>query len=541
MHYPIRFKREDFLEVNALLTQARADGYDFLVTPRFREFWQERDFWPVSGTLEDAQELGWANKDRFAEPIGPVQELFAGIAGRGELPEILDVEIAMPFGVGLGAVMLECERIGVTGEDVYAGMLLVTREEVPLWPVQVVREMEGGMLLVELDVRLSDTGFLSLSGYTVEGNWFPPNVHLEDVKLNINDPDSLFLLARQGLLELNQNRLMMNLDNLEQLKAEVGRLGFSEKVVEQMEVQMRAGALDFRLHEHKAADKGQIEFELHFRKSGKSDFYYFNKYDVGHNLGKSLKADEAYLITAAATGEKVTMRELVGGTSEAIAMFRKQEGDATLAVVKGGTVKEQDASAVVLAKMENGVVNLVEPGFKKTFFTPIPKQTFWVEQGKGFTAAQAANMVQGRSVYRDDLLSMQGNAYKAWVGLDTEKERDKHGNLSFKTFSDPGYGFDLKAELDKFAIKELSDPLKAGKLEAQLRAGDRAKVTVEVAGKEVKVLVMPAVRWGKLNFYDEKGSPEKREQFLKEPSVAQMASQNRLAGKEVEKSQGMRI
>lgn len=541
MHYPIRFKREDFLEVTALLSEARSEGYDFLVTPRYREFWRERDFWPVSGTLEDAQELGWANKDRFAEPIGPVAELFAGIASRGELPDIFDVDMGMPLGVGLATVLLECERIGLAGEDVYHQLGLLVREDLPLWPVQVVREVEGGSLLLELDVRLSASGNLSLAGYTVEGNWFGSNVHFADIVLNINDPDALFLLARQGLLDHNQSRLMMNLNNLEELKTEVGRLGFSEKVVEQMEAQMRSGALDFKLHEHKGADKGQIEFELHFRKSGKSDYYYFNKYDVGHNTGKGLKGDELYLITAAATGEKVTMRELVGGTSEAIAMFRKQEGDATLSVVKGGNVKQQDASAVVLAKMEKGEVNFVEPTFKQTFFTSIPKQTFWVEQGKGFTAAQAVNMVQGRTVYRDDLLSMKGNAYKAWVGLDNEKERDKHGNLSFKTFSDPGYGFDLKAELDKFAIKELADPVKMGKLEAQLRAGDRAKVTVEVGGKEVKVLVVPAVRWGKLNFYDEKGSPEKREQFLKEPSVSQMASQNRAASKEVGESQGMRM
>jgi hypothetical protein len=333
----------------------------------------------------------------------------------------------------------------------------------------------------------------------------------------------------------------MNLNNLEELKDEVKRLGFSDKVAEQMENHMKAGALEFKLHDSLAADKGQIDFNLHFKKSGKSDFYYFNKYEVGHNKGKVLGKDEHYLITS--PGEKAGEKDVqiwMGSTAEAIATFRNEEGDAQLLVAKGGNEKEQLASAVVLASMEKGTVNFIEPSFKQTFYTTVPVQTFWVEQGKGFTAEQAANLVQGRAVYRDDLLSLNGVAFKAWKELDLDKERDKHGNLSFNMYSDQ-YGFDLKAEVEKFAIKELSDPAKMEKLYADLRDGNRVSVTVEREGKEEKVKMEPSVRYLKLNFFDGKGKMEKREQFLKEPTVAQSVASSRYSKHEVGESQGIRM
>ncbi len=81
-------------------------------------------------------------------------------------------------------------------------------------------------------------------------------------------------------------------------------------------------------------------------------------------------------------------------------------------------------------------------------------QTFYLNKGKGITAKEAYNLLEGRSVHKE-LTTKEGQEYKAWVQLDFEK-MDKNNNHEVKQFHE-NYGFDLKAAVAKFAVTELLD------------------------------------------------------------------------------------
>src|SRR5690606_20297542 len=53
-------------------------------------------------------------------------------------------------------------------------------------------------------------------------------------------------------------------------------------------------------------------------------------------------------------------------------------------------------------------------------------QTFYLNKGKGITAKEAYNLLEGRSVHKE-LTTKEGQEYKAWVQLDFSK-MDKHNN-----------------------------------------------------------------------------------------------------------------
>ncbi|MEJ5996248.1 hypothetical protein WG904_17595 [Pedobacter sp. Du54] len=316
----------------------------------------------------------------------------------------------------------------------------------------------------------------------------------------------------------------MNLNNLEDLKIEMKKLGFADKLIEQMEENMRKDVPNFKLYDTVSATKGQVDLTIHFKQSGQSEFYYLNKYEATHNQGRPLEGGHKYMVITP-NEEGKNMVKKFENVAEAITFFKEQKGNSELAVGKDAAHK------IMLANMEKGTINYVAKDFQRSFYSqPLP-QTFWLDHGKGFTKEQGANLVQGRYVYRDDMLSRDGVPYKAWMQLDTDKERDRQGNLTFRQYADPAYRFDIKAILETYKIKEMEDPKKAEALEASIRNGNRPLVTVTKEGEQVKMFMETAVRWGKLNFYAENGRPEKREQFLKEPAM----ENNLLNGKGKEK------
>ncbi len=215
-----------------------------------------------------------------------------------------------------------------------------------------------------------------------------------------------YMTIEQMLSELRKanpltiNEFEMNRNNLENLKEELKRLGFKDKVAADMEKQIEKGVPDFTLSDKVNGNKGQVDLSLHFRQSGQSDNYYFNKFTVALNTGKALEEGQKYMVIS--PNEQAPGKNLVKSfenVTEAIDFFKAQKGNSELAAGKDAAHK------VELAKMENSKVNYVAKDFQRTFRTPAQTQTFFVERGRGFTAEQAANMIQGRSVYRDDLLN----------------------------------------------------------------------------------------------------------------------------------------
>ena len=183
----------------------------------------------------------------------------------------------------------------------------------------------------------------------------------------------------------------------------------------------------------------------------------------------------------------------------------------------------------------------MSPEYRRDTDAPPLPQTFWLDRGRGCTREQAANLVQGRAVYREDLLSMEGKPYKAWVQLDMDGKREGgYQNLPFNHYTD-NYGYELKSVLDEYKLKELADPRKLAELEENLRNGNRVLVTVPKEGRDTLMLLETSVRYGKVNFYGMNGAPEKREQFQKVADKLVEKAMEKGKGKSRATGQGMGI
>lgn len=317
-------------------------------------------------------------------------------------------------------------------------------------------------------------------------------------------------LKKANLLTIN--KIDMNRNNLENLREEMKALGFKDKLIAQMEKNMENNVPAFTLHDNIAGNKGMIHLEVPFKQSTQSEHYYLNKFQVSLDKGgKVLEEGQKYMVFSPGEKKNETMHQSFDNPHQAIDYFKAQKGKSELALVKG---KDYDHK-VTLATMENDKVNYVIKDFQRTFNNPAVTQTFYVENGRGFSAGQAANLIEGRAVYRDDLANAAGMSYKAWVILDLNNAKDRHGNFLSKHYHDPSYGFDLSKVLDKYQIKELSDPAKREKLEESLRQGNRPLVTVMKDDQEMKLHLEASPRFSQINLFQENGKPEKREAFLK--------------------------
>jgi hypothetical protein len=331
-----------------------------------------------------------------------------------------------------------------------------------------------------------------------------------------NQPVFYFRQVDELLEDIKQangltNQSDMNYNNLENLKEELSRLGFGKKVQEDMQKQMEQGKAEFTLHDRVQGNKGQIDLLLYFRQSGQSENYYLNKFDVRLLNGKPLAEGEKFMVMNPEI--KLDGKPVVKNfdlASEAINFFKAQSGDNTLAVGKDWANKSD------LAKMEKGSVNYVDKDFNRTYKNPEINQTVFVERGKGFTAEQALNLIQGRAVFRDDLIKLGGEPYMAWNKLDMDSQKDRYHNFQMLQYHVPTFGFDLKETLGKFNIKELADEKKLEALVKSFEQGNRPLVTVVKDGQEIKLAAEIQPRYSQLNFFHGDGKPEKREQFLKE-------------------------
>lgn len=366
-------------------------------------------------------------------------------------------------------------------------------------------------------------------------NWHEA-IPIADLLYNIKELEQ----ASKATIENKDNLILkhnnMNLNNLESLKEELKELRFDKKLSEEMEKNMQKNLPEFQLRQQIPADKGQVDLLLHFKQSAQSEFYYLNKYDVSLNKAKPLEEGQKYLVISPGEQGKPVFRKFEN-PNEAISYFKEQKGNSELASGK------DVAHKTTLATMEKDKVNFVNKDFQKTFYSPAVSQTVYVEKGKGFTAEQAANLIQGRSVYRDDLLNLSGQTYKAWIALDFDKPKDRHQNFVTRQFHDPSYGFDLKKTLDKFNIKELDDPAKRNKLEESLKNGNRPLISTVKDGQAIKLYIEAVPRYSQINMFAENGKPEKREAFLKETKAEQTMNLSKGKGKEkdLSESQGMNI
>lgn len=343
----------------------------------------------------------------------------------------------------------------------------------------------------------------------------------------------------EELKQMNQltKQVDMNRNNLQNLQDEMRKLGFSKKSMDDLQPKLEQGAPEFMLHEQIRGNKGLVDVTAFFRQSGQSDNYYLNKFNVALNTGKALEDGQKYFVITPKLDEPgKNLSKSFENVSDAIGFFKEQTGDSRL------TVGKSAADGMELAAMKNGKVDYIEKDFQKTYRTPAQTQTFFVEKGRGFTVEQAANLIQGRAVYRNDLLNLGGDTYAAWVKLDFDSPKDKYQNYTTNQYHVPSYNFDIREELGKYNIKEMADEKKAEKLVRDFENGNRPLVTTEKNGEEIKLFLEAAPRFRQLNFFREDRKPENREQFLKAaPEKSQEVSKNQVKTKEKVQEQGLAI
>ena len=127
------------------------------------------------------------------------------------------------------------------------------------------------------------------------------------------------------------------------------------------------------------------------------------------------------------------------------------------------------------------------------------EQTFYLNKGKGVTGKEAFNLLDGRSVHKD-LVTKEGQSYKAWMQLDFEN-KDKNNNFEVKQFHEK-YGFDLKAAVEKFPITDLKEVDKEKALMQSLQKGNVQSVTIEKDGSSHKMFIEADPQFKKVNLYD---------------------------------------
>ena len=127
------------------------------------------------------------------------------------------------------------------------------------------------------------------------------------------------------------------------------------------------------------------------------------------------------------------------------------------------------------------------------------EQTFYLNKGKGITGKEAYNLLDGRAVHKD-LITKEGQPYKAWMQLDTAN-KDKNNNFEIKQFHE-NYGFDLKTAVEKFPITDLKDPDKEKALMQSLQKGNVQSVTIEKNGNIHKMFIEADPQYKKVTLYD---------------------------------------
>lgn len=126
-------------------------------------------------------------------------------------------------------------------------------------------------------------------------------------------------------------------------------------------------------------------------------------------------------------------------------------------------------------------------------------QAFYLNKGKGVTAKEAYNLLEGRAIYKE-LTNKDGQTYHAWLQLDLSK-RDKLGNHEVRQYHQ-NYGFSLPDALQKFPVKELQEADLKDVLLRSLEKGNLQAVTFIQEGSVQKMFVEAAPQYKTINVYD---------------------------------------
>lgn len=146
------------------------------------------------------------------------------------------------------------------------------------------------------------------------------------------------------------------------------------------------------------------------------------------------------------------------------------------------------------------------------------EQTFYLNKGKGVTAKEAYNLLEGRSVHKE-LNNKAGEPYKAWIQLDFDN-KDKNDNHEVNQYHE-NYGYDLKAAVGKYAVVELDGAEKEQSLLQSLQKGNIQSVTIEKNGESHKMFMEANPQYKTVNLYDSGMKRVQKESLEQYQSIAQ--------------------
>jgi len=337
---------------------------------------------------------------------------------------------------------------------------------------------------------------------------------------------------------ITRKNYTMNRNSLENFRVEAAGLKVPQSMINAAESMMEQGIEKFTVQGQIAVDKGMMDVSIHMKKSGQSDYYYLNRFEVAQSKAKPLEKEDHKYLVITEDGDKNLLRKFDSAV-QAMDFFRDQKGVSELAVGKP-TAKDLEFRET-LASMRNGKVDYVQRDFQQAFYAPVLRNAHYIDRGKGFTVEQAANMLQGRAVFRDDMVSRAGEQYKAWSIYQFDKPKDKYGNYTIKQFGE-GYDFNLKKELAGYEIKEMAKPELAKLLGERLENGFKPVVTVIGKDGQEKSLRIEAVpRFSNLNFFELSGKPVKREELKKDLDASVDLGKNKSQAKDKSKGQDNEI
>lgn len=211
--------------------------------------------------------------------------------------------------------------------------------------------------------------------------------------------------------------------NLSWLKDNLKFLGFGEDIwhSQQLDLLMTKQVTEFQLYSEEYYDEdSKLETRLHFRRSAKNGWYYFNKYDALLRLGGDPEADRLH--------------------------------------------------------------------------------TFYVDEGKCITCKEAYNLLQGRAVYRRNLVTVEGQYFNAWILLNLSDSKTDHGNYKSRYFGDR-FGYDLEKLLSIYPIRELTDQESKVKLIRSLERGNLQLVTFDKSAKSEQLYIEASPATRSINIY----------------------------------------
>jgi hypothetical protein len=142
-------------------------------------------------------------------------------------------------------------------------------------------------------------------------------------------------------------------------------------------------------------------------------------------------------------------------------------------------------------------------------------QSFYINKGRGITAKEAFNLMEGRAVQKQ-LYNLEGQKYQAWLTLDKDNLTEG-GNKKVKHYHE-NYGFDLEKVLAGKGIKEMNDPQAKADLLYSLKKGNAQSITVTEDGHDTKYFVAANPRFKTVDLFDQQKKKIKREVLLEPES-----------------------